>query len=242
MKSGNEHYVIKHWSHTKAEADYKNKPATVITVNDRAATREAIIAMTRRSGMEFIPRSDWAAHKNKPESMQNDWNYSGIAIHTAGRSYSCGPAALQLQKIQELHLGKGWPDIGYHYAIDCFGNIYEGRDIRFKGTHLSNYNTGNIGIVLLENLMEPTEGGDLLGKAQKIISKLIKLDSPTVPEVQAENLVKFISVLREFFDIKHLGGHREFPRQSEGEGHTCPGNVGLRLVNNMRRQLGLAKP
>lgn len=108
-----------------------------------------------------MERSDWAAHKNRSERMTNDWDYSMIAIHHAGRSFSCGPAALQLQEIQDMQMGKSVApsdDIGYHYARDCFGNIFEGRDIRFKGENLHNYNTGVIGILLMENLTDPEEG------------------------------------------------------------------------------------
>ncbi|MFB9159999.1 N-acetylmuramoyl-L-alanine amidase [Chromobacterium violaceum] len=218
-------------------------PTTVITVNDRAATREAIITGTRRAGVEFIPRSDWAALKNRSDNPDKDWNYKQIAIHTAGRSYSCGPGALQVQQIQEMHMNKrDKPDIGYHYAIDCFGNVYEGRDIRLKGEHLYRYNTGVIGIVLLENLMQPGEGGDWIASAQRAIKDTIGLSDPTVPPAQEESLQKFIKVLREYFNIEILGGHREFPKQNEGDGHTCPGNIGIQLVGRLRAATGLAKP
>lgn len=238
-----EHYVVKHWSSAKAEADYRNKPPTVVTVNDRAAVRDAIITRVRQSGFEFVPRSDWAAHKSRPAGLDNDWTYNAIAIHTAGRSYTCGPAALQMQQIQDMHMkGRGWSDIAYHYAMDCFGNIYEGRDIRFKGAHLSNFNTGIIGIVLLENLMEPNEGDDFISKIKRAVGSVVTLDSPSIPEQQEENLKVFVKILQEFFPIKTLGGHREFPRQNEGEGHTCPGNVGLRLVGRLRKSSGLSKP
>lgn len=194
--------------------------------------------------MEFIPRSDWAAHKNRPEQLKNDWNYRGIAIHTAGRSYSCGPGALQLKQIQELHMGssRGFADIGYHYAIDCFGNVYEGRDIRFQGSHLLLYNTGNIGIVLLENLMESGEGNDWIATAKRIAKAVVGQNEPKVPPAQEENLLKFVNVLQAFFHIQVLGGHREFPNQDKGEGHTCPGNVGIQLVGRLRTATGLAKP
>lgn len=237
------HYVIQHWSRATAVPDYRNQPAKVVTVNDRAATREAIISLTRRRGVEFIPRSDWAAHKSKPADLKNDWDYKQIAIHTAGRSYSCGPGALQLQQIQELHMDKrGKPDIGYHYAIDCFGNVYEGRDIRFKGEHLYQYNTGVIGIVLLENLIESGEGDDWIATAKRMAKAVVGLDDPKVPPAQEESLLKFIKVLQEFFHIQKLGGHREFPHQDEGDGHTCPGNVGIRLVGRLRTATGLTKP
>src|SRR5260370_37656730 len=104
--TANAHYNIEHWTTATAEADYRNQPAVEVTVNDRAATRQAIINRVRYSGMNFVERSDWAAHKNRSARMQNDWNYSKIALHHAGRSVACGPAALQLQEIQDMQMGR----------------------------------------------------------------------------------------------------------------------------------------
>lgn len=230
-------YQVEHWTTALAEKNYQSQTPQIVTVNDRAATRQAIISAIRHNGMEFIERSSWAAHKNKPEQMENDWNYSMIALHHAGRSMSCGPAALQLQDIQDGHMNNNmWPDIAYHYAIDCFGNVFEGRDIRFKGSHLYKYNTGAIGVVLLENLTEPGEGegvGSYITKA--LFSK------PSVPEVQVDSTKKLIQVLKEFFSIRQLGGHREFPNQQKSD-KICPGNIGISLVNRLRKELKISAP
>lgn len=240
--TGLAHYKIEHWASATAEADYKNQPAVKITVNDRAATRQAIIHRVRQNGMEFVERSDWAAHKNRSEKMKDDWSYQGIAIHHAGRSFSCGPAALQLQEIQSEQMVRiKADDIGYHYAIDCFGNIYEGRDIRFKGEHVHNHNTGLIGIVLLENLADPGEGGDKVAKVKSFLNAVGYDQHSVVPEAQKVAIAKFIAILREFFALTKLGGHREYPGQTK-EGKICPGNVGLAFVKQLRLTTGLAAP
>lgn len=217
---------------------------TKITVNDRAATREAIIRTARRAGLEFVPRSDWAAYKNRPEKMVNDWNYKQVAIHHAGRSFACGPAALQLQQMQKMQMGRAKAaadDIAYHYAIDCLGTIYEGRDIRFKGEHIRKFNTGVIGIVLLENLTTAEEGKDFLATVRTMMVSVGIGNPPSVPLAQAEALESFIRVLLEFFEITKLGGHRECPNQLK-DGKICPGNVGLVLVKTLREKLSLAIP
>jgi hypothetical protein len=138
-------YDVEHWTSACSAIGSTKDQAVEIKVNNRAATRQAIINLVRARGMNFVIRSDWAAHKNRSERMVEDWNYSKIAIHHAGRSFSCGPAALQLQEIQELQMGKStaaMDDIGYHYALDCLGNVFEGRDIRFKGESVHNYIPG----------------------------------------------------------------------------------------------------
>ena len=121
-------YTIEHWTTGQTKPNGEKKEVVSISVNNRAATRQAIINRVNQSGMNFVERSDWAAHKKRPERMHDDWNYTKIAIHHAGRSFTCGPAALQLQDIQDMQMRrKSAPmdDIGYHYALDCFGNVFE---------------------------------------------------------------------------------------------------------------------
>ena len=125
-------YSAEDWTIAAAEADYKSKPIVVIKVDDRAATRKAIIRRARLDRHGFIERSQWGAKKVKPGEFVNDWDYTMIAIHRAGRSFACGSPVHQLKYIQETHQEADWLDIGYHYAVACTGEIYECRDIRFK--------------------------------------------------------------------------------------------------------------
>jgi hypothetical protein len=240
--SKGEQYTIKHWSKATAEGNYKNQSPIQITVNDRAATRQAIINRVRQNGMTFVERSHWGAHKIKTDNMENDWNYHSVAIHHAGRSFGCGHGSSQMLDIQENHMDRlEADDIGYHYAIDCTGKIYEGRDVRFKGGHLKKFNTGVIGIVILENLTEPDEGGDAVAKVRTLLNSMGFNQQPRTPSVQKESAEKFIKVLREFFKISALGGHREFPNQT-GDGKICPGRVGLVMVKQLRSRLALSAP
>jgi hypothetical protein len=58
-------------------------------------------------------------------------------------------------------------------ARESFGNIYEGRDLRFKGEHVREHNTGAIGVVLLENLAEPQEGGDAVATVKSLLANIL---------------------------------------------------------------------
>ncbi|WP_454834716.1 peptidoglycan recognition protein family protein [Pseudomonas lini] len=212
---------------------------TTITVNDRAATREAILRLVRKKGCEFIERSSWGAHKAKGE-MVDDWDYSMIALHHAGRSVGCGAAAGQMRAIQSEHQAK-FDDIGYHYGIDCMGKIFEGRDIRFKGSSVHNYNTGVIGIVLLENLTTADEGGDMVALARQALEAINGNMDQKIPAIQIDTLLNLIQALTSVFRVTTLGGHREFPMQA-GEGKICPGNIGMELVRNLRIKTKLLRP
>lgn len=216
-------------------------PAPIsITVNDKAATREVLFGLAREKGLTMVERSSWHAKPGK-DGMAPDWNYTMIAIHHAGRSSACSDGAKQIANIQDEHLSKNYDDIGYHFGIDCSGTVYEARDIRLKGSNVHNYNTGVIGIVLLEDLTTPEEGGDTIAKARTLMEDMGFSTQNVIPETQITALTSFITVLKDLFFIRTLGGHREFPMQL-GEGKICPGNIGLKMVQQLRAELNLAAP
>lgn len=212
----------------------------VITVNDRAATREALICKVRKLGHEFVERSQW--HAKPPKSpLETDWDYSMIALHHAGRSYSCGMGAEQMLETQKKHHAKNFDDISYHYGIDCSGAIYEGRDIRFKGSSVLKYNTGVIGIVLLNNLTTPEEGNDLLAYARRNLHSLGINSTHQIPPAQVDAAIDLIHALKSVFLITRFGGHKEYPFQ-EKQGKICPGNVGMEQVHLIRAKTQLLTP
>jgi len=211
-----------------------------ITVNDRAATREAIIKKVRSLNTTFLERSSWGAVKGKRD-MVMDWDYTMIALHHAGRSHSCTPGAEQMQEIQKGHLSQKYDDIGYHFGIDCTGQVYEGRDIRLQGSSVLKFNTGLIGIVLLENLTTPEEGGDWVAKGRVALDSLGYSTTNVIPAAQITALMHLIDALKSVFVIKHFGGHREYPGQAS-EGKICPGNIGMELVRNLRAKTQLLPP
>ncbi|MGC8114303.1 peptidoglycan recognition protein family protein [Metapseudomonas otitidis] len=223
----------------KLQPGQKLVPVEVV-VNDKAATREAIIRRVRSLGHQFIERSEWGAVSTK-DGMESDWNYSMLAFHHAGRSYSCGYGGDQMRATQEEQLGKRFSDIAYHFGIDCSGSIYEGRDIRLKGGSVLGFNTGVIGIVLLNNLTTPAEGGDIWSMGRETLERLGVNTTNTIPPPQIDAVVNLIDALKSVFFIKRLGGHREYPGQA-ADGKICPGNIGMELVRNLRIMTELLPP
>jgi len=220
--------------------DEKHVPLT-ITVNDRAATREFIFKKMEDAGFDIQARSTWNAHKAK-DSMDVDWDYSMIALHHAGRTYGCGNAgALAMKRAQNNHFGRGFDDIGYHFGIDCAGQVFEGRDIRSKGSGVELFNTGLLGIVLLEDLTVLGEVDDELNRWRDYMEVWKHQTQNSVPDIQIEAVLTLIGVLRQIFPIEILGGHREYPNQ-KGEGRYCPGNTGMGLVEALRKTTGLKRP
>lgn len=162
--------------------------------------------------------------------------------------------ARQMREIQDYDVRKqGFDDAGYHCAISCGGWIVEARDIRYKGQHVRNANTGKIGIVLLEDLAEPGEAWKFeyqhLPFAQKIwdVPGIVRDQTAPQPKpspkTQTDALAALIATLKEFFDIKALGGHREYQLLAPGHlGRACPGTFGMSVVVNMRAKFKLPPP
>lgn len=226
-------------AHTSAKVVQIGNITHRITVNDRAATRATIFRRITAAGFPAIERSEWTARKVEAE-LDSDWDYSMISIHHAGRAFICDPGALQMKDVEAMHLKQNYGDVGYHFGIDCSGFIFEGRDIRFKGSHMLDFNTGAIGIVLLENLATVEEGGDLYAKVRTGVRDSVGYDATrAVPARQLDATLALIQALKSVFNISVLGAHREFPFQGN---KICPGNVGLELVKVLRTKMNFLAP
>ncbi len=100
-------------------------------------------------------------------------------------------------------------DIGYHFVIDPYGRLFEGRDLRYQGAHANgDNNVGNIGICLIGNFEK---------------------EKPTQAALDA--LEREIGALRQKYDIprSRVYGHREL-RATE-----CPGDALMRWVERYRK-------
>lgn len=107
--------------------------------------------------------------------------------------------ATHLLEIQTLHCdpgGRNWADIGYHYAVDRTGRIWQLRDLRFQGAHVKNHNAHNAGIVVLGNF---------------------DLQTPTTQQTTA--LTALLNFMRDAFHPINVATHRELADMPT----SCPG-------------------
>jgi hypothetical protein len=119
--------------------------------------------------------------------------YNTVVIHHTAHAQD---TVETMQDIQNLHMNRnGWADIGYHFGIDIEGNIYEGRDIGVRGSSVSGYNTGLIGVTLMGNF---------------------EVDQPTAAQLSATQ--KLVNWLAALYSLSHLAGHSEFNSNT-----VCPG-------------------
>ncbi len=110
------------------------------------------------AGLPFpiVRRQDWkAAPPKEPYEAQRPARIT--FHHTAGRKPATVEAAYEeVRFIQDYHQnGKKWNDIGYHFVLDPFGTIFEGRPFGAVGAHVLYQNADNIGISIMGNYHPP---------------------------------------------------------------------------------------
>ncbi len=105
-----------------------------------------------------ISRNKWAQGQPIPKHMNRMLPARYITIHHDGMnaftSTSKSSAASRLELIRRSHLrrdGGRWGDIGYHFAIDPAGRLWQARPLTWQGAHVRAKNEGNIGVVVLGN-------------------------------------------------------------------------------------------
>lgn len=146
-----------------------------------------------RKLLDWYPGEDKSvtAPEDKENSPPDYFNVERIVIHDMGcdiKNPGCNDKERDpleiIQSIYRYHSAtRGWGDIGYHYIIDYWGNIYEGRygGNGVRGAHTyydrncDNFNIGTIGILLMGNY----ENAQLPEIMYKSLSRLVAWVSAT---------------------------------------------------------------
>ena len=132
---------------------------------------------------------------------------------------------------------KGKADIGYHFAVDKYGIIYEGRPINIKGAHVDKANTSKIGIVLLADLSSDNAG---MGIIKKKIEEYNGDDYLT--DKMELSLLRLCVYLDKEFGTDKVGGHMEIATTSNSDERYWPGNITMAKMNYWRTLLVKLKP
>ena len=173
--------------------------------------------------IKIIKRKEWGA-ENPKKDLEEDSNYSNITIHHSGNSGIC-----DIKEIQKEEMDRGFDDIGYHFAINKEGKIYEARLLKYKGSHVLNNNTGRIGILIM---------GDFEPQNNKSFKDLIDFSWDETTKQQLISLKKLIIYLKsEYPTIKTLGGHMDYKKDTQ-----CPGEILYKKLDNIRKECNLQGP
>jgi hypothetical protein len=78
---------------------------------------------------------------------------SGITIHHSVTAQGTTKKSVEaiLRGIDSFHRSKGWGGIGYNFAVDHRGRVYEARGRDIIGVHASGANTSTFGICYIGN-------------------------------------------------------------------------------------------
>ncbi|WP_327171451.1 N-acetylmuramoyl-L-alanine amidase [Streptomyces sp. NBC_01336] len=155
--------------------DPQELPATGAAGADRTTQNPAALPALSRSETEeaaglapaakpyigprprIVTRKGWGADEKLRESgFAYTKSVKAAFIHhsATGNNYKCSQAPSVLRGIYRYHVkSSGWRDIGYNFAVDKCGNIYEGRaggvTKAVMGAHTLGFNTNTMGIAVL---------------------------------------------------------------------------------------------
>lgn len=165
----------------------------------------------------IIPRSVWAKAGPNLRTIDPMNGVRLITFHHSGDSKpflddSFGGTAQHLEWVREYHLSRRFQDIGYHFAIDRGGRIWQLRSLKYQGQHVRYNNEHNIGVVVLGNF---------------------ELQQPTA--AQKERIKSFSVILRKQYNLPR---HRVYTHQ-EIVSTECPGRTLQPYMVQIRKQ-GLA--
>ncbi|MCX5198836.1 peptidoglycan recognition protein [Streptomyces sp. NBC_00249] len=105
----------------------------------------------------IITRRGWGADESLRESgfVYTNTVKAAFVHHTAsGNNYACKDAPAVLRSLYRYHVvSEGWRDIGYNFAVDRCGTVYEGRAGGVAkpvlGAHTMGFNTDSMGVAVI---------------------------------------------------------------------------------------------
>ena len=126
---------------------------------------------------QILTRAAWTRGRPIYARMDRMQPIRYITVHhDAHEGYltAKGDVAARLESIRLYHRDvRGWGDIGYHFAIDRAGRVWEGRPISWQGAHVSDHNEGNIGVMALGNFNEQSPSAAQVAALDRHVSYLM---------------------------------------------------------------------
>jgi hypothetical protein len=163
----------------------------------------------------IIPRTTWTSVRPTFTMMDRMLPIHSITVHHDGmRPFLEGDergSVNRLEAIRRSHREhRQWGDIGYHYAVDRAGRVWECRPLSHQGAHVKDHNEGNIGVLALGNF-----------------------DQQAPTPAQLDGLMRHVSWLMHHHrvPVSRLRTHREW----ETARTACPGTSLQRFMDDARR-------
>lgn len=131
-------------------------PIDRYTPRNRSAVITRPEALSAPSGVKR--RAEWATVAAIPRRMDRMQPVRRLTVHHDGmppvQLRNASDVASRIDLIRRAHQRQGWGDIGYHYVVDPFGQVWEGRPLSWQGAHVAAQNQGNLGVMVLGNFQK----------------------------------------------------------------------------------------
>lgn len=161
-------------------------------------TEEAVREFQERAGLTadgVVGARTWAALGVAPGRRKVDEIILHCTATPEGEDYT-------VEQIRQMHLARGFSDIGYHYVIDRAGNVHAGRSEAIAGAHCTGHNTRSIGVCYV---------GGCPGRTTPGWNKKYK---DTRTPAQKIALVRLVKELCRRYDGATVHGHNEFANKA----------------------------
>jgi hypothetical protein len=206
----------------------------------------------------FVPRDGplgWGPGEVPPElywpPLSGVYPYQFVTIHhTAGVNNPEKPLAT-VRAIWYFHaITLGWGDIGYHFLVDQFGNVYEGRDggDSTEGGHVFRYNHYNCGVSLLGQFQpgapDVPPGGEPSRAALLSATIMAALEAAyhKFDPLQQHTYPKPPDSCRPQLTNYRVSGHRDWGRDGSCVATACPGDNLYKHLPTIRRRASRLAP
>jgi hypothetical protein len=179
-------------------------PDAVVPVEDEpidALTAGFDTRDTPIGAVRIYSRADWSAKSPRCASGTMTPNRATIH-HTVTPTKDSMTPEQRLRQIQSFHqVSRGWCDIGYNYLVSRDGRVWRGRGPTTVGAHVTNANTGNVGISFMGTYTSTAPSDTQMCQAAKLLRRLHE---------------DFSGISLNRTDVK---GHRQYGETS------CPGDA-----------------
>ncbi|PXA76156.1 N-acetylmuramoyl-L-alanine amidase [Auritidibacter sp. NML100628] len=125
----------------------------------------------------IVRRSQWGANESWVSPSKQSSTLKAMYVHhTAGtNNYSRSQAYAQVRGIYSYHARTlDWGDIGYHFLVDRYGTIYEGRkgsmDSLPIGAQAGGFNTDTIGVSAIGNFEAATPPTAMVNSLTRVLA------------------------------------------------------------------------
>ncbi|QWW20264.1 cell wall-binding repeat-containing protein [Schaalia sp. 19OD2882] len=171
------------------------------------------LQIVTRKGLGISSTSDWDLEKITPKGV--------VIHHTAGNNnYSRAQAPQAVRGVHQYHASTlGWGDVGYHFLVDRYGTVYQGREGSLTGFyeagHARGANSNTLGVSVVgdfTNVEPPIAAQNAVAKVSAWLLKRMGAHNVDAPiRVTGQPAVGRT--------IKTLSGHRDVG------GTACPGQA-----------------